>query len=56
VHRGGSYFDIPTNCEAATRRPKLENTREEFIGFRPALILTPEVLELPAASPSPRDH
>jgi len=50
VHRGGSFLDVPTNCEAATRRWKLEDTREEFIGFRPALVISPSLLGPPSSA------
>ena len=47
VHRGGSYRDLTVNCEAATRRRKLEDDFKDYIGFRVALILPVELFETP---------
>ena len=49
AYRGGSFNDESTNCEAATRRFQLKGTSSPYIGFRPVLVIAPELFPLGAA-------
>ena len=38
VHRGGSWFSIAVNCRAAIRDGLVPGLRNNFLGFRLALV------------------
>ncbi|MCP4990627.1 MAG: formylglycine-generating enzyme family protein [Colwellia sp.] len=45
VHRGGCFSDLDVNCEAPTRRRKIENDRKKYIGFRVIVVVPKEMFK-----------
>jgi len=56
IYRGGDFADSEVSCHLALRRDLDEEDSSSRIGFRPVLLLTTNVIEVPQAKGIPDDR